>query len=201
MQSNFHRKLNVGFGRCEMAILLHRIFTVDAFQILILLSFQLGICSAEEKFSASFIFGDSLVEAGNNNYITTLSKANYPPNGIDFGRPTGRYTNARTIADIIGSSCVFYMHMTEQLPEFCILIIHLGCIYNFLFVIPGQQAGFKNFTPPYLAPTTRGAVILQGVNYASGGGGIVNETGFLFVSYIVFYPHKILVLYKLRADI
>lgn len=161
-----------------MANLLHKIvITVDACRILILLFVQLGICSAAE-FSASFIFGDSLVEAGNNNYIATLSKANYPPNGIDFGRPTGRYTNARTIADIIGSSCV--------LPEICILIIRLGCIYKFLFVIPGQQAGFKNFTPPYLAPTTRGAVILQGVNYASGGGGIVNETGVLFVSYIVY---------------
>jgi len=27
---------------------------------------------------ATFIFGDSLVDAGNNNYIASLSKANYP---------------------------------------------------------------------------------------------------------------------------
>lgn len=56
--------------------------------------------------SASFIFGDSLVDAGNNNYLQTLSKANIPPNGIDFrasgGNPTGRYTNGRTIGDIVG---------------------------------------------------------------------------------------------------
>ncbi|KAK7846085.1 gdsl esterase/lipase [Quercus suber] len=43
---------------------------------------------------ASFIFGDSLVDAGNNNYLSTLSKANIQPNGIDFkasgGNPTGR---------------------------------------------------------------------------------------------------------------
>lgn len=55
---------------------------------------------------ASFIFGDSLVDAGNNNYLSTLSKANIPPNGIDFkasgGNPTGRYTNGRTIGDIVG---------------------------------------------------------------------------------------------------
>lgn len=55
---------------------------------------------------ASFIFGDSLVDAGNNNYLPTLSKANIPPNGIDFkasnGNPTGRYTNGRTIGDIVG---------------------------------------------------------------------------------------------------
>lgn len=51
-----------------------------------------------------FIFGDSLVDAGNNNYIVSLSKANYPPNGIDFTghQPTGRYTNGRTIVDILG---------------------------------------------------------------------------------------------------
>lgn len=56
--------------------------------------------------SAFFIFGDSLVDAGNNNYLQTLSKANIPPNGIDFrvsgGNPTGRYTNGRTIGDIVG---------------------------------------------------------------------------------------------------
>jgi len=56
---------------------------------------------------ASFIFGDSLVDAGNNNYLPTLSRANIPPNGIDFkasgGKPTGRYTNGRTIGDIVGT--------------------------------------------------------------------------------------------------
>lgn len=51
---------------------------------------------------ANFVFGDSLVEAGNNNYIPSLSKANFIPNGIDFGGPTGRFTNGRTIIDIIG---------------------------------------------------------------------------------------------------
>ncbi|CAK9145664.1 unnamed protein product [Ilex paraguariensis] len=40
--------------------------------------------------------------------------------------------------------------------------------------------GFKDFTPPYLAPTTVGSVVLQGVNYASGGGGILNHTGKIF---------------------
>lgn len=64
-------------------------------------------CDDEWGKGASFIFGDSLVDAGNNNYISTLSKANIPPNGIDFkpsgGNPTGRYTNGRTIGDIIGN--------------------------------------------------------------------------------------------------
>ncbi|CAL9030563.1 unnamed protein product [Prunus brigantina] len=56
----------------------------------------------------SFVFGDSLVDAGNNDYIFTLSKADSPPYGIDFkpsgGHPTGRFTNGRTISDIVGQA-------------------------------------------------------------------------------------------------
>ncbi|KAM5568726.1 GDSL esterase/lipase [Rosa sericea] len=106
------------------------------------------MCSAKEIL-ANFVFGDSLVEVGNNNYIVTLSKADYPPYGIDFGKPTGRFTNGITIIDTAG-----------------------------------QTLGLKEFTPPYLAPTTAGPVILRGVNYASGGGGILNETGKLFIGRI-----------------
>lgn len=57
---------------------------------------------------ALFIFGDSLVDAGNNDYLVTLSKANAPPYGVDFAssgcKPTGRFTNGRTIADVIGEA-------------------------------------------------------------------------------------------------
>jgi hypothetical protein len=53
---------------------------------------------------ATFCFGDSLADPGNNNYINSLSKANYPFNGIDFAAgPTGRFTNGRTTVDIIGT--------------------------------------------------------------------------------------------------
>ncbi|GJN26669.1 hypothetical protein PR202_gb14618 [Eleusine coracana subsp. coracana] len=57
---------------------------------------------------ALFIFGDSLVDAGNNDYLVTLSKANAPPYGVDFehsaGKPTGRFTNGMTITDVIGEA-------------------------------------------------------------------------------------------------
>lgn len=47
----------------------------------------------------------------------------------------------------------------------------------------GQQlGGLSEFSPPYLDPTTKGAATLHGVNYASGGGGILNFTGKIFVS-------------------
>nr|GLL42378.1 GDSL esterase/lipase At1g71691-like [Ipomoea trifida] len=50
-----------------------------------------------------FIFGDSLIDSGNNNNLLTLAKANYPPYGIDFTQgPTGRFSNGYTIVDAIG---------------------------------------------------------------------------------------------------
>lgn len=101
---------------------------------------------------ASFVFGDSLVDAGNNDYLPlSLATAKNLPNGIDFpvpnGRtPTGRFSNGLIIPDILA-----------------------------------QKVGAPSFPPPFLAPTSHGAAILGGVNYASGGGGILNNTGRIFV--------------------
>ncbi|CAJ1940836.1 unnamed protein product [Sphenostylis stenocarpa] len=126
MGNHLNRIINVGI-------------VLRVFIELVLFSF-----STSEDLPATFVFGDSLVDVGNNNYLVSFSKANYVPNGIDFGKPTGRFTNGRTISDIIG-----------------------------------QELGM-DLTPPYLAPTTVGPVILKGVNYASGGGGILNFTGKVF---------------------
>lgn len=72
----------------------------------------------DQGLGASFVFGDSLVDAGNNNYLQTLSKANIVPNGIDFqasgGNPTGRYTNGRTIGDIIGILISSFRYMQKN---------------------------------------------------------------------------------------
>ncbi|XP_021823853.1 LOW QUALITY PROTEIN: GDSL esterase/lipase At5g37690-like [Prunus avium] len=48
----------------------------------------------------TFVFGDSLTEVGNNNYLQySLAKSNYPWYGVDYagGQATGRFTNGRTI--------------------------------------------------------------------------------------------------------
>lgn len=121
--------------------------------LLVLCTLVSGSIRADDspRLSASFVFGDSLVDAGNNNFLRTLSKADMPPNGIDFaasgGQPTGRYTNGRTIADIVG-----------------------------------EMLGQEGYAQPFLDPNTTGPVILKGVNYASGGGGIMNSTGKIFVN-------------------
>ncbi|XVE56917.1 hypothetical protein DITRI_Ditri04bG0049400 [Diplodiscus trichospermus] len=96
-----------------------------------------------------FIFGDSLSDVGNNKHLPrSLAQANLPYYGIDFGNglPNGRFTNGRTVADIIGDN--------TGLPR----------------------------PPAFLDPSLTVDVVLEnGVNYASGGGGILNETGGYFI--------------------
>ncbi|KAM7532154.1 hypothetical protein LguiB_035564 [Lonicera macranthoides] len=52
---------------------------------------------------AFFVFGDSLVDNGNNNYLITSARADSPPYGIDYPtrRATGRFSNGLNIPDII----------------------------------------------------------------------------------------------------
>ncbi|KEH18512.1 GDSL esterase/lipase 5 isoform X2 [Medicago truncatula] len=53
---------------------------------------------------ALFIFGDSFLDAGNNNYIntTTFDQANFLPYGETyFNFPTGRFSDGRLISDFI----------------------------------------------------------------------------------------------------
>lgn len=69
----------------------------------------------------TFVFGDSLTEVGNNNYMQySLAKSNYPWYGVDYagGQATGRFTNGRTIGDIICTLFIlnFYYYLC------CVLI-------------------------------------------------------------------------------
>ncbi|KAI3943275.1 hypothetical protein MKW92_037415 [Papaver armeniacum] len=53
---------------------------------------------------AIYVFGDSLLDSGNNNFLQTQTKANYTPYGVDFpSGPTGRFTNGATGADFIAT--------------------------------------------------------------------------------------------------
>lgn len=59
----------------------------------------------------TFVFGDSLTEVGNNNYLQySLAKSNYPWYGVDYsgGQATGRFTNGRTIGDFVCKQFTFH---------------------------------------------------------------------------------------------
>ncbi|KAJ9559940.1 hypothetical protein OSB04_005100 [Centaurea solstitialis] len=66
-----------------------------------------GCLTSQEHFNkhvALFVFGDSLFDPGNNNYINTSTEfqANFWPYGISyFDPPTGRFSDGRLIPDFI----------------------------------------------------------------------------------------------------
>ncbi|CAN6925950.1 unnamed protein product [Brassica oleracea] len=52
------------------------------------------------------VFGDSIMDTGNNNDIPTLLKSNFPPYGKEFpgGIPTGRFSDGKVPSDIIANT-------------------------------------------------------------------------------------------------
>ncbi|KAH6773650.1 GDSL-like Lipase/Acylhydrolase superfamily protein [Perilla frutescens var. hirtella] len=89
---------------------------------LLLLVFALHVAEsrnlAEKKtsISAIFVFGDSTVDSGNNNFIQTISKSNFPPYGRDFPNhtPTGRFTNGKLVTDFLAS----YVGVKDSVPPY-----------------------------------------------------------------------------------
>ncbi|XWS75820.1 hypothetical protein CRYUN_Cryun01aG0125000 [Craigia yunnanensis] len=78
-------------------------------QILWHLSIQFFMLVAKingAKIPAIIVFGDSSVDAGNNNYIPTIARSNFEPYGRDFngGHPTGRFSNGRIATDFISEA-------------------------------------------------------------------------------------------------
>lgn len=52
--------------------------------------------------NAVYVFGDSLVDVGNNDYLPAPAPRANRPYGMDLpGRPTGRFTNGYNLADVI----------------------------------------------------------------------------------------------------
>ncbi|XP_039000595.1 GDSL esterase/lipase EXL3-like [Hibiscus syriacus] len=56
-----------------------------------------------ETVPAVIVFGDSIVDAGNNNHLQTLIRCNFLPYGQDFdgGIPTGRFCNGKIPSDLV----------------------------------------------------------------------------------------------------
>ncbi|PPR94852.1 hypothetical protein GOBAR_AA25819 [Gossypium barbadense] len=59
-----------------------------------------------EAARAFFVFGDSLVDNGNNNFLATTARADSPPYGIDTPsrRASGRFSNGKNIPDFISDA-------------------------------------------------------------------------------------------------
>ncbi|TVU02010.1 hypothetical protein EJB05_52545, partial [Eragrostis curvula] len=106
------------------------------------------------KVPALFVFGDSTVDTGNNNFISTVIKSDFAPYGRDFrgassssgsGEPTGRFSNGRLAVDFIS-----------------------------------EAFGLPPLVPPYLDPTANISSLATGACFASAGAGYDNATSDLF---------------------
>jgi hypothetical protein len=64
------------------------------------------------------IFGDSTLDVGNNNYLLTVVKSDFPPYGRNFpgGLATGRFCNGQIAGDFIGKHC-FSTACMNSIPE------------------------------------------------------------------------------------
>ncbi|PNT38508.1 hypothetical protein POPTR_005G242800v4 [Populus trichocarpa] len=93
---------------------------------------------------ALLVFGDSIVDAGNNNDLETLVKSNFPPYGKDFegGIPTGRFCNGKIPSDIIAKE----LGIKDTLPAYLDpAVLPQDLITGVTFASSGS--GFDPLTP------------------------------------------------------
>ncbi|KAJ3692922.1 hypothetical protein LUZ60_012017 [Juncus effusus] len=122
----------------------HRIYLsiLIAFNLYIIL----GISAQGIMVPALYVFGDSQVDVGNNNYLDlSLLKANFPHNGVDYPghKPTGRFSNGFNFADFLAQNIGL-----ESPPPYLSL----------------------------LPESNNTSIYLSGVSFASAGAGIYNST-------------------------
>ncbi|CAN6304455.1 unnamed protein product [Urochloa humidicola] len=55
---------------------------------------------------ALYVLGDSQADVGNNNYLFTLLRADFPHNGVDYPvqQATGRFSNGHNFVDFLAAS-------------------------------------------------------------------------------------------------
>ncbi|XP_031094310.1 GDSL esterase/lipase At1g74460-like [Ipomoea triloba] len=125
--------------------------------LIIVICWQVPAANAK-KVETVYIFGDSTMDVGTNNHLKgSLATANNPYYGIDYpnSKSTGRFSNGYNTADYIVNMFGDYK---ESPPPFLSLIKD-KC----------------NFTQE----------IQRGVNFASGGSGILDDTGFKHFNVVI----------------
>ena len=85
---------------------------------LVAISVQLlVVAGVHRRPPALYVFGDSILDVGNNNYLPgeDVPRANRPYYGIDFPGmiPTGRFSNGYNTADYIGTCVAVYIHIHD----------------------------------------------------------------------------------------
>ncbi|CAL9051454.1 unnamed protein product [Musa banksii] len=98
-------------GRTETTMILVSVVHV--------LAAMVGVSSGQGLVPGVIIFGDSVVDAGNNNHLSTLVRANFPPYGRDFAQhwPTGRFCNGKLATDFTVENLGFTSYPPAYLSQ------------------------------------------------------------------------------------
>ncbi|XP_044489324.1 GDSL esterase/lipase At5g03820-like [Mangifera indica] len=85
----------------------------------VFLAMVITFANGQPVVPALIIFGDSIVDVGNNNNLNTLIKANFPPYGRDFvtHRPTGRFCNGKLATDFTAEFLGFTTYPPAYLSQ------------------------------------------------------------------------------------
>ena len=107
---------------------------------LLFLSFVFAVlCNSEaaiqlpknETIPAVIMFGDSIVDTGNNNDLISAIKCNFPPYGRNFkgGIATGRFSNGKVPSDFLGC-----MKLSHSCMAFEVFLIYSLALWHFSFL-------------------------------------------------------------------
>ncbi|MQM05385.1 hypothetical protein Taro_038197 [Colocasia esculenta] len=101
--------------KSPLAVLCCLVVLVLRLRILLAMT-PLSANQTKPKVPALIVFGDSIVDPGNNNAILTTIRCNFPPYGKDFpGRvATGRFSNGKIPSDFLASK----LGIKELLPAY-----------------------------------------------------------------------------------
>ncbi|RVW42499.1 GDSL esterase/lipase [Vitis vinifera] len=120
--------------------------------IVFFLSVFIILCTTEalvklprnETVPAVLVFGDSIVDPGNNNNLNTLVKSNFPPYGRDLmgGVPTGRFSNGKIPSDFIAEA----LGIKELVPPYSNAALQLGDLLTGVS-FASSGSGFDPMTP------------------------------------------------------
>ncbi|XP_019412754.1 PREDICTED: GDSL esterase/lipase At5g22810-like isoform X1 [Lupinus angustifolius] len=81
-------------------------YSISCFLLMVVV---LNVANAQPLVPALFIFGDSVVDVGNNNDRYIVVKSNFPPYGRDIENhsPTGRFCNGKLATDFTAQTLGF----------------------------------------------------------------------------------------------
>lgn len=91
----------------------------SSFVIPFALVLLVSLAKGQPLVPAMFIFGDSVLDSGNNNHLSTIVKSNFHPYGRDFidQEPTGRFCNGKLASDFTAENIGFTSYQEAYLSK------------------------------------------------------------------------------------